>query len=96
MAFFVLMIVGGIALRATPFGWVAIVIFGVSAYCAFLFGFMRQAKFGKEIAEDLRLLGYRVDRVAPLRNTYLFEKWRNRNSIPAAAIRELGNSKYQS
>lgn len=54
-------------------------------------GMRRQELFGRQLAEDFRRDGFPCDRLAPMRNTYLFGKWQSRNKIPTSAIVQVGD-----
>ena len=52
---------------------------------------LRLDAFGRSLARDLAQAGFPTDRPAPMRNTYLFERWRTRNGVPSREIVRVGN-----
>jgi hypothetical protein len=85
------MIVSIFALNNSPLQIPVLVLLGLPPFVTLGVALLRLDAFGKSLAHDLAEAGFTTDRPAPMRNTYLFERWRARNGIPSHEIARVGN-----
>ena len=91
LAAYAAMIVSIFALKDSSLQIPVLIALGLPPFVTLGVALLRLDAFGKLLARDLEQAGFRTDRPAPMRNTYLFERWRARNEVPKDEVVRVGN-----